>query len=118
MQVATADAVDAMELSHESFTLIDGCCATGSLFFGLKTHPWKLVILNDLNPLRTNFLNVIKREPLTLIKRILEADLSFIEQAKTKNPVMSAYKKSTSDYAEKRAKYKRVDYNVISVFYE
>jgi len=112
MQKATTSAVDAMNLPYESLTLIDGCCATGSLFFGLKTHPWKLVILNDLNPLRTNFLNVIKREPLTLIKRILEADLSFIEQAKTKNPVMSAYKKSTSDYAEKRAKYKRVDCNV------
>ena len=32
MQVATADAVNAMEIPHESFTLIDGCCATGSLF--------------------------------------------------------------------------------------
>ena len=78
MQVATADAVDAMEIPHESFTLIDGCCATGSLFFGLKSHLWKSVILNDLNPLRTNFLNVIKKELLKLIKRILESDLSFI----------------------------------------
>jgi len=42
------------------------------------------MILNDLNPLRTNFLNVIKLEPLKLIKRILEADLSFIEQLDTK----------------------------------
>lgn len=112
MQVATADAVDAMELSHESFTLIDGCCATGSLFFGLKTYPWKSVILNDMNPLRTNFLNVIKREPLKLIKKILETDLSFIEQAKTKNPMLKAYKKATIAYAEKRAQYKRVDCNV------
>lgn len=94
MQVATADAIDAMNLPHESLTLIDGCCATGSLFFGLKSYPWKSVILNDLNPLRTNFLNVIKRETLKLIKRILEADLSFIEQAKTKNPILSAYKKN------------------------
>ena len=60
MQVATADAVNTMKIPHESFTLIDGCCATGSLFFGLKTYPWKSVILNDLNPLRSNFLNVIK----------------------------------------------------------
>ena len=112
MQKATASAVDAMKLPHKSLTLIDGCCATGSLFFGLKTHPWKSVILNDLNPLRTNFLNVIKHEPLKLIKRILEADLSLIEQAKTKNPVLSAYKKATIGYAEKRAKYKRVDCNV------
>ena len=35
MQVATADTVDTMEIPYESFTLIDGCCATGSLFGGL-----------------------------------------------------------------------------------
>lgn len=112
MQKATASAVDAMKLSHESLTLIDGCCATGSLFFGLKTYPWESIILNDLNPLRTNFLNVIKREPLKLIKRILDADLSFIEQPNTKNPMLSAYKKATTNYAEKRARYKRVDCNI------
>ena len=79
VQVATADAVNAMKIPHESFTIIDECCATGSLFFGLKMYPWKSVILNDLNPLRTNFLNVLKKEPLRLIKHILETDLSFIE---------------------------------------
>lgn len=112
MQKATATAVNTMELSNEVFTLIDGCCATGSLFFGLKSYSWKSVILNDLNPLRTNFLNVIKREPLKLIKRILESDLSFIEQPDTKNPILSAYKKTITEYEKKRAKYKRVDYNV------
>lgn len=112
MQVSTADAVNAMKIPHESFTLIDGCCATGSLFFGLKTYPWKSVILNDLNPLRTNFLNVIKTEPLKLIKQILESDLSFIEQPETKNPMLSAYKKAINDYAEKRAKYHKVDCNI------
>ena len=79
VQVATADAVNAMKIPHESFTIIDECCATGSLFFGLKMYPWKSVILNDLNPLRTNFLNVLKKEPLRLIKHILETDISFIE---------------------------------------
>lgn len=108
MQIATADAVNAMNIPYESFTLIDGCCATGSLFFGLKSYSWKSVILNDLNPLRTNFLNVIKREPLRLIKRILEADLSFIEQPETKNPILSAYKKAINDYAEKRVNYHKV----------
>lgn len=112
MQVATADAMNTMKIPHESFTLIDGCCATGSLFFGLKTYPWKSVILNDLNPLRSNFLNVIKTEPLKLIKRILEADLSFIEQSKTKNPILSAYMKTINDYAEKRANYHKVDCNI------
>ena len=112
MQVATAVAVDAMKLPHKFLTLIDGCCATGSLFFGLKSYSWKSVILNDLNPLRTNFLNVIKREPLKLIKRILEADLSFIEQPETKNPILSAYKKAINDYAEKRVNYHKIDCDI------
>ena len=55
MQKATAATVDTMTIPHETFTLVDGCCATGSLFFGLKNYNWKSVILNDLNPLRTNF---------------------------------------------------------------
>ena len=94
MQEATATIVDEMNLYHESLTLIDGCCATGSLFFGLKDYPWKTVILNDLNPLRTNFLNVLKKEPLKLIKKILENDLSFIKQPETKNPKLSEFKKA------------------------
>ncbi|WP_242861298.1 hypothetical protein [Acetivibrio ethanolgignens] len=112
MQVATADAVDAMEIQHESFTLIDGCCATGSLFWGLKTYPWKSVVLNDLNPLRTNFLNVLKKEPLKLIKKLLETNLSFIEQPETKNPKLSAFKKAINDYAEKRVNYHKVDCDI------
>lgn len=116
MQEATASAVDAIKLSHESLTLIDGCCATGSLFFGLKSYPWKSVILNDLNPLRTNFLNVLKKEPLKLIKRILETDLSFIEQPDTKNPLLSEYKKAITDYTKKRSNYYKVDCNIEIAF--
>ena len=112
MQVATADAVNVMKIPHESFTIIDGCCATGSLFFGLKTYPWKSVILNDLNPLRTNFLNVLKKEPLRLIKHILETDLTFIEQPETKNPKLSAFKKAINDYAEKRVNYHKIDCDI------
>lgn len=70
------------------------------------------MILNDLNPLRTNFLNVIKTEPLKLIKQILESDLLFIEQPETKNPKLSAYKKAINDNAKKRAKYHKVDCNI------
>lgn len=116
MQEATASAVDAIKLSHESLTLIDGCCATGSLFFGLKSYPWKSVILNDLNPLRTNFLNVLKKEPLKLIKRILETDLSFIEQTDTKNPLLSEYKKAITDYTKKRSNYYKIDCNIEIAF--
>lgn len=112
MQMATASAVDNMKLPHESITLIDGCCATGSLFMGLKTYPWKAVILNDLNPLRTNFLNVLKREPLKLVKKILETDLSFIDQPETKNPILKEYKELTNNYVKKRTKYQRGDCNV------
>lgn len=60
----------------------------------------------------TNFLNVLKKEPLKLIKRLLETNLSFIEQPETKNPKLSAYKKAINDYAEKRAKYHKVDCNI------
>ncbi len=73
------------------------------------------MILNDLNPLRTNFLNVIKK-PLKLIKRIPEADLSFIDQPETKNPMLSAHKKTTTDYTEKHANYTRVDCNVDTAY--
>ena len=112
MQVAAADAVDAMEIPYESFTLIDECCATGSLFWGLKTYPWKSVVLNDLNPLRTNFLNVLKKEPLKLIKKLLETNLLFIEQPETKNPKLSAFKKAINDYAEKCVNYHNVDCDI------
>lgn len=61
MQKATATAVENMKLKASEMTLIDGCCATGSLFFGLDTYNWKGVTLNDMNPLRTNFLNVLKK---------------------------------------------------------
>lgn len=55
---------------------------------------------------------MIKLEPLKLVKRILETDLSFIEQPETKNPILSAYKKAINDYAEKRATYHKVDCNI------
>ena len=112
MQKATANAVNAMNLSHKSMTLVDGCCATGSLFFGLKTYPWQSVVLNDLNPLRTNFLNVLKNEPLKLIKQIWAADLSFIKQPEKKKQIISAYKYEISNYEKNRANYKHVDCNV------
>ena len=117
MQTATASVIDAIELSHKFITMVDGCCSTGSLFLGLNTYTWKTVILNDLNPLRTNFLNVLKKEPLKLIKKIPETDLSFIEQPETKNPILTEYKKHTKEYTEKRANYRKVDCNV-AISYE
>ena len=60
MQKATASAIEFMNLNHKQMTLVDACCATGSLYFGLKSYNWDSVILNDLNPLRTNMLNAIK----------------------------------------------------------
>lgn len=117
MQKATASAVDAMKLPHESLTLIDACCATGSLFFGLHTYPWKQVVLNDLNPLRTNFLNVIKREPLRLIKKILNTDLAFIEQSTTRISKLRVYRINTDQYVATRQHYNKVDCN-INIAYE
>lgn len=112
MQKATAEAVDKMNLINDDLTVIDGCCATGALFFGLKTYSWKNIILNDMNPLRTNFLNVIKLKPLTLIKMILDTDLSFIEQPDSKNEKLHIFKNSTTSYETKRRNYKKVDCNV------
>lgn len=112
MQSATTNAVENMNLNYEATTLIDGCCATGSLFFGLKTYPWKKVILNDLNPLRTNFLNVLKKKPLELIIKIIMEDFEFIDKPETKNPIISEYKMATNEYSKERANYKKVDCNV------
>ena len=49
---------------------------------------------------------------MKLIKRIWETDLSFIEQPDAKNPILSAYKKASNDYAEKRANYRKVDCDI------
>lgn len=116
MQKATATAVENMKLKASEMTLIDGCCATGSLFFGLNTYNWNGVTLNDMNPLRTNFLNVLKKEPLKLIKLILETDLTFINQPNTKNPILSEFKADIKTYKKKRNKYKKVDCNIKIAF--
>lgn len=112
MQKATAKAVDNMSLSHKDMVLIDACCATGSLFFGLETYEWKKVILNDMSALRTNFLNVLKSEPLKLIKMILDTDMTFIEKANSKNEKLQIYKETTDNYEDKRKNYKKVDCNI------
>ncbi len=112
MQKETASAVDAMNLSHESMTLVDGCCATCSLFFGINTYPWKEVILNDLNPLRTNFLNVIKKNPLTLIKKILNTELANFEQSSERTNNLRIFRDSTDKYVTTRRNYRKVDCNV------
>ncbi|WP_322020124.1 hypothetical protein [Clostridium butyricum] len=115
MQKSTSNSVEKiipkLNLPTSEITLIDGCCGTGSLFLGLKTYNWKNVILNDLNPLRTNFLNVLKTKPLKLIKLILEADLTFINEPNTKNPKLSEFKTNIEAYKEKRKNYKKVDCN-------
>ena len=112
MQKETASAVDAMNLLHKSITLVDGCCATGSLFFGINTYPWKEVILNDLNPLRTNFLNVIKKNPLTLIKKILNTELANFEQSSERTNNLRIFRDSTDKYVTTRRNYRKVDCNV------
>lgn len=112
MQKETASAVDAMNLLHKSITLVDVCCATGSLFFGINTYPWKEVILNDLNPLRTNFLNVIKKNPLTLIKKILNTELANFEQSSERTNNLRIFRDSTDKYVTTRRNYRKVDCNV------
>lgn len=116
MQKATANAVLKMKLDSSNMTLIDACCATGSLFLGLKTSAWKQVVLNDMNPLRTNFLNVIKSEPLKLIKKLLNADLSFIKDSESKNKELHIFKNATDVYQEKRCHYTKVDCDIENAY--
>lgn len=110
MQKATASAIESMNLHHEQTTLVDACCATGSLFFGLKSYQWKSTILNDLNPLRTNFLNVLKQEPLKLIKSILSTPIfSYKEHL---SEYMAETHSITKGYEAKRQHYHKIDSNI------
>lgn len=108
MQKKTANAVEQMRLYHDNMTYIEGCCATGSLFFGLKTYSWKQVILNDMNPLRTNFLNVLLKEPLKLVKTGMEYDLSLLKIRATQSEIRN----KVNEYHDKRMTYHKVDCNV------
>ena len=110
MQKATASAVESMNLHHEQMTLVDACCATGSLYLGLNTYNWKSVILNDLNPLRTNILNVIKHQPLKLIKSILSTPV-FTNQEQL-SEYMKYSQAVTKDYKSKRMHYHKIDCNI------
>ena len=60
----------------------------------------------------TSVLLFIAYEPLKLIKKILENDLSFIKQPETKNPKLSEFKKMLNTYETKRKNYHKIDYNI------
>lgn len=79
---------------------------------GINTYPWKEVILNDLNPLRTNFLNIIKKNPLTLIKKILNTELTVFEQSSERTKNLKIFRYSTDKYVTTRRNYRKVDFNV------
>lgn len=111
MQNAVADAVDKMNLIHNNTTFIDGCCGTGSLFFGLHTYNWKHVILNDMNPMRTNFLNVLKEKGLEFVKYILEDNRWQLENDE-RLANKKDFKKELDEYSEKRKNYHKVDCNI------
>lgn len=110
MQKATASAIESMNLHHKQTTLVDACCATGSLYFGLNTYNWKSVILNDLNPLRTNILNVIKQQPLKLIKSILSTPV--FSNKEHLSEYMTEAHSFIKGYKAKRMQYHKVDCNI------
>ena len=110
MQKATTSAVESTNLHHEQTTLVDACCATGSLYFGLNTYNWKSVILNDLNPLRTNMLNAIKQQPLKLIKSILSTPV--FSNKEYLSEYMTNAHSITKVYETKRMHYHKVDCNI------
>lgn len=110
MQKVTAEAVESMNLNHKLMTLVDACCATGSLYFGLNTYNWKSVILNDLNPLRTNMLNVLKHQPLKLIKSILSTPV--FSNKEYLSEYMTNAHSITKGYEAKRQHYHKIDCNI------
>ena len=110
MQKATASAIEFMNLNHEQMTLVDACCATGSLYFGLKSYNWDSVILNDLNPLRTNMLNAIKKQPLKLIKSILSTPV--FSNKEYLSEYMTKAHSITKGYEVKRQHYHKIDCNI------
>lgn len=110
MQKATASAIESMKLNHKQMTLVDACCATDSLYFGLNTYNWNSVILNDLNPLRTNMLNVIKQQPLKLIKSILSAPV--FSNKEQLSEYMTKSHSITNGYEVKRQHYHKIDCNI------
>lgn len=113
MQSATANAADAMNLNYEATILIDACCGTGALFLGLKTYRWKSVILNDMNPIRTNFLNVIKNKALEFVKLLMTKDVWTIDTyTADRLEVQREYKKNLDEYYGKRKNYHKVDCNL------
>ena len=109
-QKATASAIETMNLNHKQITLVNECCATGTLFFGLKSYQWKSIIFNDLNPLRTNFLNVLKQEPLKLIKTILSTPV--FSNKEHLSEYMTKAHSITKGYEAKRMHYHKVDCNI------
>ena len=110
MQKATSSAIEFMNLNHEQMTLVDACCATGSLYFGLKSYNWDSVILNDLNPLRTNMLNAIKKQPLQLIKSILSTPV--FSNKEYLSEYMTKAHSITKGYEVKRQHYHKIDCNI------
>ena len=84
MQSTTASSIDLMNLDYKNTTLIDGCAGTGSLFLGLNTYNWKAVVLNDKEPHRTNFLNVVKKKGVEFVKYFLNNDIWTLDIKKDK----------------------------------
>ena len=92
MQCADDDAVSRMGLQYSDTILIDACCATGALFWGLSSYPWKGVILNDLDPERTNFLNVLLRKPFQLINKVIEEGIDHSEYPNQRRENLAKYR--------------------------
>ncbi len=108
MQESVAEAVKNMSLPTGETELIDACCGTGALFFGLSGDQWAGVVLNDLNPLRTNFLNVLLRHPFKLIKEILKTDFDIIKKPEERKKLLREIRQITNDFKEKRKNYHKV----------
>lgn len=113
MQSATANAVKQMHLNYKETVLIDGCCGTGALFLGLDTYNWESVTLNDMNPIRTNFLNVLKNKALEFIKFFLNDESWRVNSYSPERLCLQKkYDEELNEYYNKRKNYHKVDCDI------
>lgn len=108
MQSATASAVSAMNLPTQDLTLVEVCCGSAALTLGLNPSRWKQIILNDMDPLKTNFLNVLINEPVKLIDAILEEGINYKKGNVHDKEIIDVFIEEIDAFAKKREKYNQV----------
>lgn len=108
MQAATASAVSAMNLPTQDLTLVEVCCGSAALTLGLEHSEWKQIVLNDLDPLKTNFINVLIHEPIKLVDTILGIGITYKSKYTQDKTKIESFVKEIDAFAKRRKKYHQV----------